>query len=480
MKQLCRYTLFTALLLLLTSSAACSCEDFFGSDGTPGEIISATNPALVLYNISGNIKGVGEPIGNAPEMLLPETDLSLLSYRAVANRPSFIKGHPELRNNGILLTPETHRSMADTVRRQPPITSSTESYTFAAISADGFLISINATMQAEGNRCYVFVETGEEGVHDWNAIADFFDTTVWSKNVSLFGEPVITAPTASKGSDKIVILYYKMRYRRGGKEETRILGFFWSEDLYSDNNRSNGMNIFYMNLSHLNIVDPKYDPRIEMDRTLFHEFQHMINYSRRVLELGVPEMDLWMNEGLAESAEHFGTDFPGLSRIWWMNNDLFGRLSNGESLVVWPRDADDTNYGLVYTFMQYLRLQSSGGWNFMTELIKHEYGTYRALEEIMKGSSGSPDLTTFDEMVRNYHLARFLNNPSGLYGFGGSPGFTFTPRAPSVNVASLKLGPGGAIFIPTTSTDLDDYKAANTSSVPSGAGVNIRFHPHDP
>jgi hypothetical protein len=235
------------------------------------------------------------------------------------------------------------------------------------------------------------------------------------------------------------------------------------------------MNIFYMNLGWSTPDHP------EMQRTLFHEFQHMINYSRRTFILnqpdGLPEMDTWMNEGLAESAEHHGTGTPGASRIRSMNKDENGRLSNGCSLAAWPDDADDINYGLAYTFLQYLRLQRSNpsDWTFMGELIENENGDYRALKDVMRSVN---DLNSFDKMVKGYHLARFINDTSyksGLYSFKTEKStFTFTCRAPSAPpVASTKLGPGGAIYIPVSSEDVTAYSKG------SGAGADIQFYPYN-
>jgi hypothetical protein len=229
---------------------------------------------------------------------------------------------------------------------------------------------------------------------------------------------------------------------------------------------SNQMNILYLNLSF--DEDPWHS---ELVRTLYHEFSHMINYSKRRIQADLPEMELWMNEGIAESAEHYGTGTYGESRVKSMNYDGSGRMANGCSLVVWG--GDDISYGMAYTFMQYLRLHANAGWGIMPRIMTNQNGDYRALETVMSSPGvGHDGLKTFADMVGGYHRARFVNSTytGSLDGFG-SEGYVlkFTPRAPSKAVsASTKIQPGGAIYIPV------DNAAALNGTYPNGAGPNIK------
>jgi hypothetical protein len=351
-------------------------------------------------------------------------------------------------------------------------------YPFKAFNADETIVTINATLRGESERCYVYVENGQEGTTNWEAIADFFTARVWEEDTRLFGEPYIVTNT----SPKIVILYYRMKNDKGS-EEKNILGFFYSRDMQTSgaipgNEYSNGMNIFYMNLSF------PYGPNhSEMQRTLFHEFQHMINYSRRTLVNGYPRMCTWMDEGLAESVEHYGLGTYGDSRVKSMNADRSGRLANGCSLTVWTRDADDINYGLAYTFLQYLRLQStSAGWNILRTIFDHPSGDTPALVAAMSATGGNSNLNTFEKMVYGYHTARFLNADSGLYSFGNERNnFKFTPRSPSKTInSSTKIIAGGALYLPTDDRAALAAYSTDGSGRPSGAGASIRAYPHLP
>jgi len=469
-----------AILAALTVSFACSdlLDILGGGSGTAGsDIDTATTPALLLYNTSYNTRDTqGQVIGNVPAVNIPAAAQSIRALSDGEDTPPLLKDLP-WRENADQIVPGGLRAAAPGAQSSPqqraPL-SSANSYTFQAFNADEKIVEIQATKRGESAHCYVFVENGQEGNTNWQAIANYYEDYVWPKDTELFGVPYIV----TTNSDKIVILYYKMKDNKD-KEYPYILGFFYSRDLQTGGTipkgeYSNGMNIFYLNLSF-----PGGPDHEEMVRTLFHEFQHMINYTRRILILNYStRTDTWIDEGMAESAEHYGLGTYGASRVKAMNSDSKGRLANGCSLIVWGNDADDINYGLAYTFMQYLRLHSSAGWQIMPAIINNLNADYRALESVMSDNS---ELNTFAKMLGGYHTARFLNAPSGIYSFlGEKNNFKFTPRSPSDPInAKTKITAGGALYLPTNDrAALSAYSPSGAG--PSGAGANIRAYPHLP
>jgi len=267
----------------------------------------------------------------------------------------------------------------------------------------------------------------------------------------LFGEP-----TDLDGNNVVFVLYYNMV----GNEST--LGFFHSGDLYGTDSYeySNQAEIFYMNL---NWGNPAED---EMLRTLAHELQHMINFSNRVITNDYPNMDVWMNEGMAESAEHFVMETPSQSRINTMNSDGNHLIRNGLPLCVWG-DGNEENYALVYTFMQYCRIQATNHWSIFTNLINHQNGDYTAITSIM-GNENS-DLSNFNSLVRGYRLAKLLGNSSGIYGYGSENStFDLQIYTPTISLNNISLKPGGAVYNTSTVDNLNYFSAA-------GQGSNIRY-----
>ena len=444
-----RFICLVVLLSLVT--IACSEDD---------SIAGSSSPTLVVINTEYSTSDTnGQAIGIVPAI---DTTAKYVRYAtgmtpATPRRP-LIKDLPQRLTQKVSAADPVSRAIT---RTPLVITDSTTTWSFSAYNADDTQVTINATKRASGTNCYVFVENGEEGTHDWQAVASLFDSQVWTKNTGIFG-----TPTDVDGNGKVVILYFKMR-KNDNSEEPNILGYFFPGDLITGSlpagvDFSNRMEVFYMNLS---FGEPLHS---EMQRTLFHEFQHMINYGQRRISASKPEMDIWLNEGLAESAEHYGLGTPGSSRIESMNTDSSGYIRNGMPLLVWF--GDDANYGLSYTFVQYCRLQT-GRWDIMTELINHAYGDYRALETVV-GQKVS-EIDTFDKMLKAYHIARLVNG-SGIHGFKDENStFRFTLRPPTDSLDSFKLMPGGAIFLPVAKSSLDDF-------TPSGNGPQVSFYKHQP
>jgi len=476
-----RVRLIVVCLSILLICAACGdLLDWLGGDGgggggvdlgngKAGSIITpAETPALLLYNTSANINDTtGQAIGAIPAVNIPATAKAIRSVEGEYAQP-LLKDLPWRRGDAAEMDAPRARLQNAPAAQSPQRSTlaGVTTHTFKAISADNYIISVKATKRGESEHCYVFVEDGQQGTFNYQTIADFYENQVWPKDTALFGEPLMV-------SDKIVILYYQMKDKKN-KPVPYILGFFYYPDLQTGGSSSpgefsNGMNIFYLNLS---FGKPDHE---EMKRTLFHEFQHMINYSRRVLINGFPRMNTWMDEGLAESAEQWGMGTYGASRVKVMNADPSGRLANGCSLTYWGNDADDIDYGLAYTFMQYLRLHSASGWNVMRDIIDNpSYGDHRALEAAM---SGNADLNTFEKMLGGYHTARFLNAASGIYSFGGERNnFKFTPRSPTIAInASTRIIAGGALYLP-----VQDSAAVASYSPGGSAGANIRAYKHLP
>lgn len=440
-------------LIVLIPLLAAAC----GEDDSP---ITAALPTLIAINTDYSTSDdLGQAIGTVPPITTGVKYVrSANNGTATPPQSKLIKDLPYYLRKKISAAPSHFTPRAPAVK----INDATTSWSFSAYNASDKKITVHATKRATGSKCYVFVENGQEGTHDWQAVAKLFDTQVWPKDTSIFGPP-----TDVDSNGKVVILYYKMR-DDSNVEVPDVLGYFFPGDLITGSlppgtPYSNKMEIYYLNLAFGGPLHP------EMKRTLFHEFQHMINYGQRRVLANKPEMDTWLDEGLAESAEHYGLGTPGYSRIESMNADSSKRIRNGEaSLFYW--EGDDANYALAYTFVQYCRLQT-GQWTIMSELIHHAFGDYRAIEAVVGGKVS--EINTFDKILRAYHVARLVNGP-GIHGFKAENStFQFTLHRPTANLSSLKILPGSAVYLPVSQSDLDAF-------VPKDNGPKIKFYKHRP
>ena len=149
---------------------------------------------------------------------------------------------------------------------------------------------------------------------DYQRFATRFDTLVYPIDVANFGAPAAFGPEG-----KIVLLFTTaVNELTLSNSESYVGGFFFGRDLYPAANTStlggcagsNTRNIFYLltpdptgvvngNIRRTGFVDSV------TTSVLAHEFQHLINASRRlyVNQNADPDETVWLNEGLSHIAE---------------------------------------------------------------------------------------------------------------------------------------------------------------------------------
>jgi hypothetical protein len=150
------------------------------------------------------------------------------------------------------------------------------------------------------------------GPEDYAYFGITFDTLVYPVETAHFGEPADI-----DGNGRSVLFFTPAVNARNPREaESVIIGFFWSGDLFPpvDTERlqgcpeSNQAEIFY-----LIAPDPtgEIGPTFTLDRVrdlaiplIGHEFQHLVNASRRLFVNGANVFEeTWLNEGLSHIAE---------------------------------------------------------------------------------------------------------------------------------------------------------------------------------
>ena len=149
---------------------------------------------------------------------------------------------------------------------------------------------------------------------DYQRFAARFDTLVYPIDVENFGVPAAFGPEG-----KIILLFTSaVNALTPAKSESYVGGFFFGRDLFPVSNTatfqgcsgSNTRNIFYLlapdpggmvngNIRRTGFVDSV------TTSVLAHEFQHLINASRRlyVNKGAAPNETVWLNEGLSHVAE---------------------------------------------------------------------------------------------------------------------------------------------------------------------------------
>jgi hypothetical protein len=430
------------ILIILILTYSCSLGPL--PDATEGE-----ENYIMLLNNSGNPSSIAAKINKLPKLSLPKKTDSR-AVEAAEAEPGYIKD---------LIIPQQDGSrFADSSRSYSyePATKvdvNTEEADFYVFDSYGYSYKITAEKKYgnEDSKCIIFAEKDayptktETYVSDdsYNQAGIIFDTEIYPVVTKYFGTPVDVDENG-----KVIILYFAMLYNSSFYiKETRVCGFFYKGDLYEQTFHGNKAEIFYINL---NCAHPLNDLQL---RTLAHEFQHMINFSERVLKNNKPEMDLWIDEGLAESAETIYSKEPNYSRISRMSKSSL--IANGHPLVIFKNYLED--YALSYTFIQYLRIQAGQSITnpeIYSDIVTSRYGDYRSLVEIM--SKVDPiNFNSFEKILTGYYTANKFNG-DGIYGYRNEKEyFDFTSVEATYIPENLQAG--GCIWIPVTKEDMDEY-----------------------
>ncbi len=344
---------------------------------------------------------------------------------------------------------------------------------------------VAATVQATGNRCVLWID----------------DTlTVPSSSISLYvnefdvmydvvGDNI--GSFVDRDSDgKVAILLYAMN--DGGSISGYTGGYFWSKDYYLDSQtspqgiRSNEMDIVYIRGDEPSGWDSVGDDFYEYNlTTLVHEYQHLMHFGIKVWDNNGDYTDTWIDEMMAMASEtmyfkekldnnpsYTHSDMQGdgflASRIAYYSQDLNSSIKNGHGLTFWDNYGDVlANYALSYLFGQYLAAQASSGQGIFKDILNYMLtnglNDYRAVAGIAQ--SRLSGVSSWEDLLKNWAIANFLNLSSGPYGYGGA--FSLTAQGPTSS--KINISNGGVVY----------REVGGAWSAPSDAGSAIEVYGFD-
>lgn len=246
-------------------------------------------------------------------------------------------------------------------------------------------------VKAVGTRSIVVADTlnptGGYSDADYQSVAATFDTLVYPLDVENFG-----APTDISGYGRVILFFTSAVNALTPQNAGYVIGgFFFSRDLYPKTARngllgcagSNEAEMFY-----LLVPDPSGtingNRRTSADvtrlnlSTLAHEFQHLINASRRlyVNTTGAASEETWLDEGLSHLAEELlyyrvsgfnsrqnlayadvaGTSAQSTNFSSYMIQNfgrLYERLRNPELTSPFATDDSLSTRGATWSFLRY-------------------------------------------------------------------------------------------------------------------------------
>ncbi len=149
---------------------------------------------------------------------------------------------------------------------------------------------------------------------EYQSFATTFDTLIFALDTTAFGAPF------DMDGNKRVILYFTPEVNKltPANSTGSIGGFFFARDLFPSAANANGLfpctssnegEMFYLpvvdaNAKYNGFFRSKTTLRSDVIGTLAHEFQHLINASRRIYVTDADDFeDVWLNEGMSHIAE---------------------------------------------------------------------------------------------------------------------------------------------------------------------------------
>lgn len=287
-------------------------------------------------------------------------------------------------------------------------------------------------MVAEGRHCRVFFEKGrlhawgEEREKNLEQIVTTFDQHVYETVTAWFGEPYIP-PEFYLPDSKIFIFLVDIQDQFN---DGYIAGYFDHRDI--DGLFGNQKPVFFMDIVPGQPGNPS-DKANPFFRTLAHEFQHMVSFSRR-LKKGLPAQERWLDEGFSMFSEFLFSGRVGESSICIPPSPHYEKfiedpqvnLFSSSSNSWFKEDKLFRQYGASFLFTTYM-VEKVGG-----KTTAEQQGFCRRL--IDTASAGAVGLDEFlqsydtglTQVFQNWSMACYLNDPelnSGLWHFSTLPVF---------------------------------------------------------
>jgi len=296
-----------------------------------------------------------------------------------------------------------------------------QSYNFAS----GQYETRKSHLKLIGSHCYIFVADdsqallGTDPSGTLNQIKTNFDDKVYPSTVDWFGS-VNIPPSFNLPDDKIYLLMLDIK---DGLGAGYVAGYFDSRDLESFGNQKP---LFFMDLNPGKPGDPT-DKNNDFYKTLAHEFQHMINYSKH-LARSSPQEDRWIEEGLSGFSEFIYTALvkndgiglppsPHLSRF--LENPDLNLTQSTDSEWFGPGTLF-RHYGASFLYIYYLQEKYGGADDstrktFVRKLVDNGAVGINGLNSVLAEKN-----TTFIESLKNWFVANHLNDISlngGMWGY---------------------------------------------------------------
>jgi len=229
-------------------------------------------------------------------------------------------------------------------------------------------------------------------------LLDQFDTVMWPKVTSVYGEPLARGDEGQK----VWILIHNIRDEAYyDLEQTSYVAGYFSASEDAENNK---------NMMHIDSYDwirrtgPGVARPYLYEGVFAHEFEHLVHFDID------PDEPSWVDEGLADLAGFLCGYGHSISHIYYY---LFYHPI--VSLTFWGGGLED--YGASYLFQLYL-YEHYGGEAFVSALVQEQLNGIEGIEATLK--KGGHRWAKFKNIFDDWTIANYLDDDrsrGGKYGY---------------------------------------------------------------
>lgn len=434
-----------------------------------------TQPTEADYVVffRNNTKGVTETSD-------PENENVEFAYRTLPNGAAQSLYHPET------LEFDTQRTTQSRATKSNEEFNVGDKKVFTLKNADGSqtingILPVEFEVMAVGEHCYVWRPADPSFTYRIETSHAETIRNEFEKNYAPMEEAFGKLNYPESGNGKVNLMVYNILC--GYDPENGITnytgGFFWPNDFHPGyvqgvNYEMNGEAMLHID-TYPQIFNKQGTTAVveQAYATMVHEFQHLINYSRTVINPNNPsrQMDLWLNECMAMSAEEM--IYPGSTLFWrvsdWRN---YGQpyWNDGRALNYWVNSSAYNvlgSYAIASLFGQYLKLQT-GDYTFFSRVLDYyESGLSPSFENAIENAAIG---TVFDGMSAadinvSFRIALNFKSAFGIYGFHDNSSFSnLMPMLCTKQNITLNYN-GGAVTIKPTDNIYDPSKYDFSSNI---------------
>ena len=288
----------------------------------------------------------------------------------------------------------------------------------SAFGSNAF-IQRTATLVAQGTYGNIWVIDNLITTDQAQKLSEKFDT-IYPAETNLLGyeyggglPPSDPAYGGYDGDPRIQILVYNIG---SGSGSSATLGYFWGKDMRYDTGsgqRSNEAEMFYLNSYGFSVFSPDV-----IYSTLIHEFQHMINFSRKTVKLFITSAT-WYNEMLSMMAEDVISPIIGITasnQAHPITQRIPGFLNcyYAAGITDWGASADILNsYSIAYAYGAYL-LRNYGGPRLLKEILDNNSTNINSITAALKTVAGGG--LDFNKALQRYGEAIIYSGAKKPYG----------------------------------------------------------------